>query len=170
MLNDRVIELQIGDECKSVAIQCWLTYRVPGIVNLGVNGKGNGTNKADAPEGGDYSNGPLEAAHRVQMQGMTNGQEPLHGERDDGQHRHVRRPAMYHRVIDGVLAGNLPQPAANDQTQIGRLWWLIIRGCSVRTLQRLVLAACKSRDQRHMDTGANTGSLRMAHLRRKNGR
>lgn len=88
-----------------------LTWRVAGVVNLGVDGERQRTDEADAPKGGDYPDGTLEAAHRVQMQRMTNGQESLHGERHYCEHGHVRRPAMdlsHGKVIiltQGIIVG-----------------------------------------------------------------
>ena len=82
-----------------------LTRRVDENIDLRVDGERDGAQEADAPQGGNYPNGALEAAHRVQVQWVTNGQKALHGERDDRQHRYVGGAAR-HRWTRGLLKGH----------------------------------------------------------------
>lgn len=61
----------------------WLTRWVSEDIDLRVDGERDGAEEADAPQGGDDAQGALEAAHRVEMERMTNGQEAFHREGDN---------------------------------------------------------------------------------------
>ena len=67
----------------------------PDVVNLGEDSEGRGGGGAEEADGEDDPAGAGEAGHGVGVQGAADRQEPLAGEGEDRQHRHV--PAGYRK-------------------------------------------------------------------------
>ena len=59
---------------------------------------GRGGAERDAPHEEDDADGALKAGHGVRVEWVADGEVALHGERHDGQHRRVGRPAVRERA------------------------------------------------------------------------
>ena len=67
---------------------CWVKHP-PDVINLGEDSEGRGGRGAEDADDEDDPAGAGEAGHGVGVQGAADGQEPLAGEGEDRQHRHV---------------------------------------------------------------------------------
>ena len=63
------------------------------VVDVGVHAERQRTEERYDPKAGDDPHGPLETGHRVQVQGVTDGEVPLRRKGHYRQHGHVRCPA-----------------------------------------------------------------------------
>ena len=61
----------------------------PDVVNLGEDSEGRGGGGAEEADDEDDPAGAGEAGHGVGVQGAADRQEPLAGEGEDRQHRHI---------------------------------------------------------------------------------